>query len=167
MVTIDDISNLANALISADAKVEEAEALVKVLKEKARVLREETIPAVMQELGLEKIVLTTGQMLTVKQDVYAAIPADSKKIAYTWLNEHGFGGLIKISVDVEYGKGEAEAAVELFKELQARGLAARAEESVHAQTLKAFLREMLAKGTEFPMDIFGARPVWVAKISNK
>jgi hypothetical protein len=164
---MDDVSNLARAMLDADKEVEKAEFLLKAAKEKLRVLTEETIPSVMQELGLTSLVLDTGQKLSVKQDVYASIPSGNKREAYDWLNENGFGGLIKISVDVEYGKGEAELAIALFKELQERGLSANAEESVHAQTLKAFLREQVASGASIPMDLFGARPVWVAKVTNK
>lgn len=39
--------------------------------------------------------------------------------------------------------------------------------SVHPQTLKAFLREQLSKAgeEELPLEVFGARPVWVSKIN--
>jgi hypothetical protein len=43
------------------------------------------------------------------------------------------------------------------------------ERGVHPQTLKAFLREQLSKtreeGDDIPLDLFGARPVWVSKIT--
>jgi len=158
---------LARALLDADASVEDAEANLKAAKERARILREETIPSAMQELGLEEIKLDTGQKLSVKQDVYAAIPTGQKEQAFTWLEQNGFGGLIKVEVTADYRKGEADAALQLFQELQERGLQVEFGQSVHAQTLKAFLREQLANGTNVPLDIFGARPVWTAKISNK
>ena len=167
MISVNDMSNLARALIDADADCGKVECLLKEKNEKARLLREETIPAAMQELGLESITLNTGQKLTIKQDVYASIPKENKPIAFNWLNENGFGGLIKISVDVEYGKGEAEVALALYKELIERGLTANVQENVHASTLKAFLREQMSKAAKIPMDIFGARPVWLAKITNK
>lgn len=166
-ISLDSMTALARALLDADASVEDAEANLKAAKERARILREETIPSAMQELGLEEIKLDTGQKLSVKQDVYAAIPASSKEQAFTWLEQNGFGGLIKVEVTADYRKGEADAAMQLFQELQERGLQVEFGQSVHAQTLKAFLREQLANGTNVPLDIFGARPVWTAKISNK
>lgn len=166
-ISLDSMAALARALVDADVSVEQAEANLKEAKERARILREETIPSAMQELGLEEIKLDTGQKLSVKQDVYAAIPAAQKEQAFTWLEQNGFGGLIKVEVTADYRKGEADAAMQLFAELQERGLQVEFGQSVHAQTLKAFLREQLANGTNVPLDLFGARPVWTAKISNK
>lgn len=166
-ISLDSMAALARALVDADAAVEQAEVNLKDAKERARVLREETIPSAMQELGLEEIKLDTGQKLTVKQDVYASIPSDKKEEAYNWLDVNGFGGLIKVEVKTDYPKGEAQAALQLFQELQDRGLNAQYGQNVHAQTLKAFLREQIAAGSNVPLDLFGARPVWTAKLSNR
>lgn len=166
-ISLDQMAALARAMVDADASVEQAEASLKEAKERARILREETIPSAMQELGLEELKLDTGQKLSVKQDVYASIPSAQKDAAFQWLEDNGFGGLIKVEVAADFRKGEADQAAELFKELQQRGLQVGLDQSVHAQTLKAFLREQLAAGTNVPLDLFGARPVWTAKLSNK
>ena len=166
-ISLDDMASLARALLDADQEVDNAEQELKDAKEKARVLREETIPSAMQELGLEELKLNTGQKLSIKQEVYASIPAANKGQAYDWLNDHGFGGLIKVEVTTQFGKGEQEEAVRLSEQLRAMGLQPSLDQSVHAQTLKAFLKEQLAMGTNIPLDLFGARPVWTAKLSNK
>ena len=166
-ISLDQMAALARALVDADASVEQAEVNLKDAKERARILREETIPSAMQEMGLEELKLDTGQKLSVKQDVYASIPSAQKDAAFQWLEDNGFGGLIKVEVAADFRKGEADQAAELFKELQQRGLQVGLDQSVHAQTLKAFLREQLAAGTNVPLDLFGARPVWTAKLSNK
>lgn len=166
-MTVDDISRLAKALVDADEEVDKREQALKDAKESARVLREETIPSAMQELELTEVVLSTGQSLKVQQEVYASIPANNKMAAYEWLDDNGFGGLIKIEVDAQFGKGEQEAAKALLEELRNRGLQVTADQSVHASTLKAFLKEQITKGNPVPLDLFGARPVWVAKISKK
>lgn len=167
MITLSEMAELARALVDADKDVDKVEQDLKDAKERARVLREETIPAAMQEMGLEEVKLETGQKISIKQDVYASIPAASKGQAYDWLNEHGFGGLIKVEVSATFAKGEQDAALELHKQLQQQGLQPDLDQSVHAQTLKAFLREQIAAGNNIPLDLFGARPVWTAKISNK
>jgi len=166
-ISLDQMASLARALVDADGSVEQAELNLKEAKERARVLREETIPSAMQELGLEELKLDTGEKLSVKQDVYASIPAAQKDAAYQWLEDNGFGGLIKVEVAADFRKGDAELAMELFRELQERGLQVGFDQSVHAQTLKAFLREQIAAGTAVPLDLFGARPVWTAKITNR
>lgn len=164
MISLDEMASLARALVDADAAVQDADQALKDAKERARLLREETIPSAMQELGIDKLELNTGQKITIQQEVYASIPAASKNAAFDWLNDNGFGGLIKVGVSTQYGKGEKEAAMTLYQELQQRGLTAKFDESVHPQTLKAFLKEQISAGTNVPLDLFGARPVWTAKI---
>jgi hypothetical protein len=165
--TIDDVCELARSFEDAKAVVEKKDAELKFAKEHLRLLAEETIPGVMQELGLSDLTLDTGKKLTVKQDVYASIPADGKPAAHRWLDDNGFGGLIKVDVAASFGKGERGAAVSLYNNLLVDGYSASLSEGVHAQTMKAFLREQLGKGQGIPLDLFGARPVWIATIKNK
>jgi len=167
MISLDEMKQLADALKDAESETEKAELKLKEVKERERMIREETIPSAMQELGLESITLDTGEKLSVKQEVYASIPAAGKSKAYAWLSENGFGGLVKVSVELQFGKGEQEEAVALTSELRERGLEVLAYEDVHASTLKAFLKEQISKGANIPLDLFGARPVWQAKISKK
>ena len=165
--SLDELTALARAMSDADAEVAAIKVQLSESEERARRLHEETLPAVMQELGVEKIVLSNGQTLTVKQDVYASIPADGRVSAYDWLTERGFEGLIKTDVSVAFGRGELDNAKQLRQTLEEQGFTADLERGVHAQTLKAFLREQLAGGADVPLETFGARPVWVAKLSNK
>lgn len=167
MISLDDMSDLARKLMDAEQETAKAEAVLSRVKERERLLREETIPSAMQELGLESLKLDTGQKLSCKMDVFASITEEKKDAAFDWLQEHGFGGLVKVVVSVAYGKGDAEKAAELVLELQKLELPVECDQDIHVQTLKAFLREQLSKGSEVDLDLFSARPVWKAKLSNK
>lgn len=164
MITMNDLSSLANLLVEADEEVEKAESALKAKKETARRLREEALPAAMQEVGMAKVTLESGKTISVALEVYASITNEKKPAAFQWLESHGFGGLIKTSVSVEYGKGEIEEARKLQSRLQSEGVMSEIDRSVHAGTLKAFLKEQLKDGKEVPLDLFGAMPVWVAKV---
>lgn len=166
-ITLNEMAEFAQALVAAESAVSDAENQLKILKENARILREETIPAAMHELGIQDLTLASGQRLTVKQDVYASIPPEYKEQAMEWLEDNGFAGLIKVGVQTDFGKGESARAYELFSELRERGLPVQYGQNVHPQTLKAFLREQIASGANVPLELFGARPVWVTKITNK
>ena len=161
------LANLTRALVDAGIKVDRAEQAVKDAKEQQRVLSEETIPGVLQELGVSEIKLDTGEKLSVKQDVYASIPKDGKVEAFGWLEQHGFGGMIKTDVTAVFGRDELETAVALNDKLVADGMQTEFNQTVAPQTLKAWLREQLAAGADVPLTIFGARPVWVTKITKK
>ena len=162
-----EISALARMLVDYDREVDEAEAKLKELKEHARRVREESLPGAMEQLGLKELRLASGERIEIKQDVYASIPKDGQGAAFEWLEGNGFGGLIKTEVSVSFGRDERLAARELAETLVAQGLVADVSSSVHVQTLKAFLREQLAEARPIPLDLFGARPVSVAKVTKK
>ena len=166
-MNIKELTVLVQDLIAVDGEVKDVEQQLKDAKERARTLREVTIPNVMDELSLQDVTLTTGQKLTITQEVYASIPKANRPKAFKWLVDNGFGGLIKTIVKTIYGKGERKDAVNLAASLQKKGLDAVFEESIHAQTLKAFLKEQIEAGAKCPLDLFGARPVSVAKIKEK
>ena len=165
--SVDDIIQMAKALIDAEKAVDAAEKTLSAAKEQFRYIQEETIPAAMQELGVQEITLDTGEKLKVKQEVYAQLTAATKPAAFQWLEDNNFGGLIKVDVSVAYGKGEYEVAVQLKDRLSSEGLQVDLSRDVNGQTLKAFLREQISNGSNIPLDLFNARPVWQAEISKK
>lgn len=167
MITLDAMTGLARALLDADEAVGLAEADLKTKVETARVLREETIPGAMQELGLTQIKLSTGQTVDLKSVVYASIPAANKEEAFAWLAEHGFDGLIKTDVSITWGREALKNAVAFFKRIRKKQPQAELIQAIHPQTLKAFVGEQLAKGAELPMDTFGARAVFEARITKQ
>jgi hypothetical protein len=166
MTTLSEISALCSYLAEAERNVETAEKALSEAKERARQLREESIPLSMAEIGLEEIKLDTGEKITIKQDVYASIPVANRETAYSWLEDHGHGGLIKTKVEIGFGKGEMEEAKALLETLQGEGLEPSLNREVNSQTLKAWLREMIANGENVPLEMFGARPVSVAKVTK-
>jgi hypothetical protein len=165
MITLAEVSSLCSALTEQRRKVDQIEEELSTVKEFVRRLEEEDIPLAMQELGVDELKLVTGEKVSIKHDVYASLTSESKPAAYNWLEANGFGGLIKTNVSVEFGKGQIEGAESLAEDLQSRGLPVSLGRDVHAQTLKAFLREQLANGSNVPLELFNARPISKAKIS--
>ncbi len=163
-ITLKQLVSAAQLLLHTNAAAAVQEAALKLAKEKARILREETIPNAMLELGITRLDLDGGQTLTMTQEVYASIPADQTTAAFEWLNKNGHGGLIKTEVKTLYGKGERKLAEKLAIQLCNKGLNTTFNESVHPQTLKAFLKEQIREGKKCPLDLFGARPVMTTKI---
>lgn len=161
---LDELIATVNQLMEANAAVTRCEEELANAKRRAANLSEETIPSMMQELGITSLDLETGQRITIRPDVYASIPADRREEAFQWLASNGFGGLIKVDVEASFGRAEREEAIKLLAELKERGLNVSFEQGVHAQTLKAFLREQLAKAADVPLDLFGAKPVWTTKV---
>lgn len=169
-----EVSALATALCDAEDAVEQEELVLKQLKERERKLREEDLPSAMEEIGLTKLTLSNGAMISTTNEVYCSVPEHAKGRAYAWLDDHGFGGLIKTSLVSMFGREEEEqermrAIAQMLAEQNVQFVP---KQEVHAQTLKAWLKEQLALGTEVPedrrvpLDLFGARPVTVAKVKR-
>ncbi len=130
-------------------------------------LREESVPMAMMELGVKEFTLTTGEKVTIKQDVYASIPVANRDAAFEWLDKHGFGGLLKTSITANFGRGEEEEVKRAVDALTSIGVTVMEKQDVNAMTLKAWLREQLEEGNkELDLDLFGARPVWVASVKR-
>lgn len=158
------LADLSRALVQAEKDEAAAEEALKQKKEARRRIEEEDIPSVMTEIGVDKLRLVTGEEITVKSEVFAAIPKESKTAAHDWLFDHGFGGLIQTEVTIVFNRDSVEQAAELADELRENGFEPEFSLGVNAQTLKAFLREQLAAGKDIPLELFGARPTKIAKV---
>ncbi|WP_448506571.1 gp33 family protein [Immundisolibacter sp.] len=161
-----EISSLAHLQIKRQERVNELEVMLKEATEALRKVQEIDLPNAMAQAGVQSITLPTGEKITIKEDVYASIPKDERyNEALDWLRSRGFGDLIKNEVKVVFGRGEEDSAKALVAELNVNGWRNYSvSEGVHASTLKAFMREQLAKGVDIPMELFGATPVTKAII---
>ena len=148
------IVKLAEELRTQQAHVAELESQLAQSKVDVRRLEQEDLPLLMTELGLSQIKLADGAQVTVVADCTAGLTEATRASALAWLMEHGFAGLIKTEVTCAFGRGEHDAASTLANELAARALNPALEETVHPQTLKAFVKEQLAVGAPVPLDLF-------------
>lgn len=165
--SLNDIQRLGVALINAESDVEMAERALKDAKERVRVLREETLPMAMIEIGIDEYKLNSGEKLSIKQDVASELTKEQKPAAFDWLEKNGYGGLIKTHVVTEFGKGKLAEAVELLQRLREERHLVLLNRDVHYQTMMAFLREQCLdaeKAKAFPFDLFGARPIWTTRV---
>lgn len=161
------VTDMANLLIRQSDRVAVLEQDLSDAKAAMVKTQREDLPEVMREFGLLDFTLSTGMKIEIKEDISCGITEDRKVEALRWLNEHGFGGLIKTVVSVEFGQGEIESAEELAIKLQGDGLPATANEIVHASTLKSFIKEQLENGQSIPFNLFGVHPFSFAKIVTK
>jgi len=162
---VSEIAALAKLQIQRQIELEKAEIAVKEASENLRQVQEIDLPNAMLQAGVSEIRLPDGQRITLKEDVYASIPKDRMQEALAWLKENNLGDVIKNEIKVNFGKGQEEEASELLAELQAHGWTNyESKTAVHPSTLKALIREQLAKGANIPLDVFGAGPITKAII---
>lgn len=152
--------NLTNEIKALEDSLKDHKALL-------REVTEGTLPDLMTEIGITSMELEDGTKLTLAEEVQAAITEANRQAAHQWLVANGYGSIIKTKVQVEFGAGEREEAVDMVDKLAAEHEAVTLDERVHAQTLKSFIRERLAAGEQVPMDLFSVFPRNVVKIRSK
>jgi hypothetical protein len=156
---------MAETLLSARKIVERLESELATAKADVQRLEQEDLPDLMQELGLSKFVLNTGETLEVQPDVTCAITEERRAAAHSWLVDRGFGGLIKTEVVVSFGRGEHGEAEDFANACAEQGKHPNLIERVHPSTLKSFIKEQMAAGTAIPFDVFGVHPFQRVKIT--
>lgn len=135
--------------------------------EELRRVREVDLPLAMEEVGLESFSLTTGEKVEIKKTIKASIPASERDRAFAWLRDNGHGSLIKNEAVASFGRGEDKKAQQLVKFCTTNSIEVNRKESVHPQTLSAFVREQLEAGTRIPMETLGVIQLQEAKIKRR
>jgi len=163
--TLERLTQLAARAKELEGEIDTANFELQKKQDDLEKILRQYIPDIFKELGLEEYKLATGDKITVKDDVKANISEDRKPAAFSWLREHNFDGIIKTAVQAAFGKGEAQRAADACAVLIEAGYDASVTDSVHPQTLKAFVKEQLEKGTPIPIDTFGIFEFRIAKIT--
>lgn len=153
---IRSVATLARRIRDTEEQIQQAEAFLKERKAALLKMTDEDLPAVLEEIGVQSFTLDDGSKVEVKPLYGASIPAARKEEAFDWLRENGFDDIIKNDVICSFGRGEDDKAVEFARAARERGLSPEQKQGVHAQTLKAWVRERVESGDSFPMDLFGA-----------
>lgn len=162
-----DVSQLCQEQIELEDKLEVAEARVEELKEKLREVSEKKLPDLLKERGLSEVRLAQGHKLVMKDQYFASIPVENRETSHKWFREKGFGDLIKNLLTLSFGRGEDNRAAQLLEELKSRGFEPQQNQSIHPQTLKAFVREQLTSGNHIPEEVVKVTIVPKVKIERK
>ena len=83
------VSSLANKQLQLATQVADLEAQLKAKKEELRLTSEQELPDAMQSAGLNQIVLSTGEKISIAEFYNAHISKANQEVAYQWLIENG------------------------------------------------------------------------------
>jgi len=149
------LSQLVRDLRSIESSIEDAETRLKTLKQAKHKLSVENIPALMDEMGVERLDVD-GMTVERKMIVAASIPVANKEQAFDWLRSNGLDDIIKNDITVSFGKGEDNVAGDVIGMLRDKGFDPNTKTHVHPSTLRAFVRERIVDGKPIDLDLFGA-----------
>ena len=149
------LSQLVRNLRTVEQDIEDAETHLKTLKQEKHKLSVENIPALMDEMGVERLDVD-GMTVERRMIVAASIPVANKDQAFEWLRSNGLDDIIKNDVTCSFGKGEDNVAGDVIGILRDKGFDPKTKTHVHPSTLKAFVRERIVDGKPIDLDLFGA-----------
>jgi len=151
---LDSVGALARRAKLLEKEIEELDTVLKERKEQQRKLLEESIPAMLQELGMKKFVMADGSTIDVKPFYSASIKEENRAVAYQWLRDNGYDDIIKNTVSVRFGRNEDKLCETLINSLRQQNYPVEQTEKIEPQTLKAWAREMVERGQEIPTETF-------------
>lgn len=168
MTTKDRIKALVLRQISLEDEIDDKEEELKSLKRQLNQVRTKDLPELADELEVTLIRLDNGDTIEIKDTIRASLPAraDRRAIGLAWLRDNGHDGLIQRELKLSFGRGDDDIASSTKEQLEETGLIVFDKESVHPQTLAAFIREQLENGEEIPLDVLGGHEMREAKIKR-
>ena len=159
MPDMDQISGMkeaVNAYIDLEKKIAQLNAALERMTSAKNHISSRMLPAMFAESGVTKFE-TEEAKLELKPFVSAKLPEDPGP-AFSWLEEHGHGTLIKNNVNLAFDRTDAEkaaVAMGILKEAGFGGVMTN-KQSIHNATLVSFLKKELEKGEVIPLELFGA-----------
>lgn len=140
----------AEDLRQTTRKAMAAEQLFEELKVEMRRIAETVLPALMDEAGVLRLSLDDGTELLRADEVYASISEANAIAAGEWMVKNGFGALVKTFIFLPFEKGDIKGIERAKKILLKYSLVFALKTSIHAQTLKAFVKESIEAGRKLP-----------------
>lgn len=159
---------LSELMRAQAAEVERLETELKAAKSAYLRTEREDLPTLMEELGLTELKLHDGTVVVIKPDVDCGISEERRQPAMRWLEDNGFGALIKTKVELAFGRDQRDVALRTAHSLEEQGFEnVIMKEEVHHATLKSFIKEQLENARPLPLDLFGVRPYNKATLNKK
>ena len=155
-VGLSTIAELAVDIRTSEDDIANLENLLKEKKRELLKLTDEDLPSMLQEIGLSEFKLEDGSQVTIKPTYGASIKVEERPQAYEWLRENGYDDIIKNTVTCAFGRGEDDNASAFTALAEKEGFIPSQKEEIHSSTLRAFIKERVENGDEFPSELFGA-----------
>jgi|TARA_E500000318_G_C3506139_1_gene190360 hypothetical protein len=157
---LSSIAALARQIRQKEESIQRLEQELKEEKKALVKLTDEDMPGMLAEVGVSSFVLEDGSTVDVKQTYGASILVKNRETAFQWLRDNGYDDIIKNSVSTQFGRGEDEEARKFREMAASNGFETQQKTEVHPMTLRAFVKERVELGEDFPMELFGA---WVGQ----
>lgn len=141
-------------------------------KKELTALKTQTLPDLLNAAKLTALTLepegnTPAYEVELKPWYSAAIDKDNPAPAHNWLEEHGYGDIVKHTFTISFSRDEDVRAQAFRDLLREHRYQYEEKRSVHPSTLQAFVKEQIEEyGTALPRDLLHLEVGQMAKIGE-
>jgi hypothetical protein len=166
MKKIEKVAALAQEYLDAEALVAHLKAKMEEAEAKLKILRERRIPDLMEDLEIPALTLKDGTEVEIEEKMYCGISKDREDEAMNWLDGNGASKLIKREFNIIFDKADEKWANKFEGDMKKRKrpLNCRRKRSVHWATLRSYVAEQIEKGVDIPFETFGVYHQSEAKV---
>ena len=149
---VTNLTAVVRNLIKRREQIKIAEEELKEMKRQERSISEETIPSLMDEMGVQEIKTDAGFKVRTQPYYSGKIIEEHEDKAFEWLELNGHGGVIKGEAILPFSREERDEMLRLLDELD---WGYKLKLGVHHSTLRALFRTLVEdEGTVPPPDLF-------------
>lgn len=167
----------AQEMVNLESEVESLEEQLKARKVRLWDVKTKELPDLFGELGIDSLGLQEVELDLVivpyyKANISADWPEEQREAAFQYLEEIGGGDIVNNTVTVVFPKGHYDELREWMERVQGLNFEFDPPEMVEAKmvpwnTLTAFVKEQVQKGTVLELDKLGATVATIAKIKKR
>ena len=149
-----ELSKLCEQMAKDAAEIAVIEADLALKKKALHEVKAGKIPALMVELNLKDLTLTSGAKIILARKVSCKFIPAVHTDALNWLDAHGFSQMIRREVAVAFERGQEDTAARATQILTEAGFTPQIVKDVHHATLSAWARRMTDEKQPIPADLF-------------
>lgn len=164
--TFDKLKVSIDTLLTINRNIEELQKQISSLTEEYKLLSRNVIPELLEELGLQEVVSSGGLAVSIRERCTASVRKDYKQEAYGWLEDNGYGDIVRNTLIADIGKGNLDAATSFQDHLRAEGIPATLEKKIHPQTFQKFATDLIDGGGTLPEELFSTH-IWQEAIISR
>lgn len=148
MNILDEIKAVGVRLVEKQLEVKNLEEQLVNAKAEVETLSLQTLPDLMNSLGITEITLANGTKIKIAPHVVGYISKDDMPRVEAWLEANNASAIMKRKLVVDFDNKER---------LVESNVPFKSDVSIHHSTLQAFIKEQVGTNQNFPRELFGVQ----------
>lgn len=146
----EEVDYLYNVFVERGSSISDVEEALKNLKKDLFRIKQNQIPEFMKGVGLKEVKTEDGFKLKIEDGI--SITVRDRLVLNAFIRSQNYGSIIKDAIIVELGEISPEELEQINNILETIDCSYERKESVHGQSLKKFIKDMMKAGIDIPKD---------------